>query len=751
MSGQLTLFGAVAEGAGPDAPKAAAKGKKPAAGKVAKTKEPAAKKAASPRKPAAKKPAAKTVAKPRQAAAKRPARAAAKPKQPASAAAPAAPIDARPAAPWPDDAAWPDDADHWVPEESESPWPDEDLGPPPAAPPPPRLARPVSAPADAATAVEVLQSVFGHQAFRPGQEPAVDAFAQGRDAVVVLPTGGGKSLCYQVPAILRHRAGAGPTLVVSPLIALMDDQVRALEEAGVEAIAMHGQNAEDWRAQRDRARRSVLVYVSPERLASDGFRRWLRSLDLSGAAVDEAHCVSEWGHDFRPDYLNLHRLKTELGLPVIALTATATPEVQAEVAQRLELAQPCIVRGDFARPNLSFSVEHVQKDSDRAARTVQLVRGIEGRVLVYASTRKRVQAVHAALRAARLPAGYYHAGRSASARVNAARDFDSGKKPILVATTAFGMGVDQPDVRIVVHAAASGSLAAYYQEAGRAGRDGAPARCVLLYSTADAVTHRLLRGKNPNKGAVAGWKAMADYVYGQRCRQQELVRYFTGEPGPACGSCDACLDPSAVGQAVAAVRAGRDQANAERSAKREREAGVSLDPEQEQAVLDFVGALAKPLGKVLVARGLRGSKAKAVKRKGLAKNPHFGALSDVPEGAVLDAIQDLLDGGQLARKGRKYPTVWLPDKRVRAAPDPDRPRSPRSTGLKAALERYRKAQATKRRWKPYQVFDNKTLQRMVSARPADEDELLAIRGMGEQRVKRYGSELLALIRDNPPG
>ena len=612
---------------------------------------------------------------------------------------------------------------------------------PPAEPTPPALPQ----------AEAILRRVFGHPSFRPGQAGAVAAFAGGRDAVVVLPTGGGKSLCYQVPAVMRHEAGEGPTLVVSPLIALMDDQVRALEARGVPAVALHsGNRGEDWRGERDRARRAALLYVSPEKLASASFRKWLQGVDLSAAAVDEAHCVSQWGHDFRPDYLNLDRLKTEFDVPVIALTATATQEVADEIAARLELVEPLRITGEFRRPNLGFSVELHRGDLARTARAVELAAAVPaGRVIVYAATRKRVQAIHKALRGAKLPAVYYHAGRTASARANAAAAFESGKKPILVATTAFGMGIDQPDVRLVVHANAAGSLSAYYQEAGRAGRDGADARCVLLYSDGDAVTHARLRGKHPAPGALAGWKAMQDYVYGEDCRQEALVQHFTGSRGPGCGTCDVCADGAPVRAAVSEARARQAENRSAKAETRAVEAAVRLDGGEQAAILAFVGALKKPLGKGLIARGLRGSRAKPVLRKGLARNPHFGALEGRPERAIIDAIQALLDEGRLVPKGRKYPTVWLPDKRVRAERDPDAPRRPRATGLAAALAQYRRGEAKKRRWKPYQVFDNKTLQRIARARPSSHAELLAIRGMGEQRVSKFGDGLLALVRQHP--
>ena len=597
-------------------------------------------------------------------------------------------------------------------------------------------------------ALEVLARVFGYASFRPGQRPAIDAVLAGRDAVVVLPTGGGKSLCFQVPAIVRHEAGEGPTLVVSPLIALMDDQVSALRQAGISAVALHsGHGRDGWQQRRDEARTAALIYVSPEKLKSEAFQRWLDGLDLSAAAVDEAHCVSEWGHDFRPDYLNLRLLKRRFDLPVIALTATATLRVMEEVAAQLELPEPAVVRGDFTRPNLAFAVELVQADKARTRRVVELVKNVRsGRVVVYAATRKRVQALDKALRAAGVGSGYYHAGRADSARANAAAAFESGRKPVLVATTAFGMGIDRPDVRLVVHANAAGSLAAYYQEAGRAGRDGEPARCVLLYSSSDAVTHARLRGRVPAPGAVAGWGAMQDYVYGTGCRQEAVVSYFTGEPGRSCGACDVCVDPTPVRAAVAEARSEQRSRTEVRVAKRRVEASFVVTEAHRQVALEFVGGLRKPLGKSLVAKGLRGSTAKAVKRKGLAKNPHYGALKEIPEAVLLDTLEELLEEGRLVRKGRKYPTVWLPDKRVLPARDLNRARAAAPSTLRVALRTYRASAARKRRWKPYQVFTNQTLGTIAADRPATLEELEAIKGMGPKRVAKFGDEILEVVR-----
>jgi ATP-dependent DNA helicase RecQ len=334
-----------------------------------------------------------------------------------------------------------------------------------------------------------LRRHLGHPAFRPGQEELVRAVLQGRDALGILPTGGGKSVCFQLPAFVLP----GMVLVVSPLISLMEDQVARARAAGLAAEVLNSALPEgERRAVLARARGGEvrLLLVSPERLHVPAFRAALPRLPVSLLAVDEAHCISQWGHDFRPWYLRIGDVRPLLPVPVLALTATATPRVRQEMEARLLLREPVRVLGSFDRPNLTWEVAEVRGHGEkmRAIRSL-LLRAREGATIIYASTRKGVEAVRRDLASRGLPALAYHAGLSAPRRTEVQEEFLHGPAPVVAATNAFGMGIDRADVRLVIHYQLPGSLEAYYQEAGRAGRDGAPARCLALFDSRDRKVH----------------------------------------------------------------------------------------------------------------------------------------------------------------------------------------------------------------------------------------------------------------------
>ena len=340
-----------------------------------------------------------------------------------------------------------------------------------------------------ADALTSLREHFGFDNFREGQREVIAAILGGKDAVVVMPTGSGKSLCYQLPALML----AGPTLVVSPLIALMKDQVDALQARQLPATFINSSipEREQWsRIEAVRRGEFKLVYVAPERFRSQRFLDALRSVKVALFAVDEAHCISTWGHDFRPDYLRLKNVIPLLGKPqTLALTATATPYVRSDIIEQLGLLQPETFVSGFDRPNLTIDVVHTEKEREKVARIKRLAKTHDGSGIIYASTRKAVEQVAAELRGQALSVSAYHAGMSDSARVKAQEEFMAGRTQMIVATNAFGMGIDKPDIRFVAHYQMPGSIEAYYQEIGRAGRDGLPSACVLLFNYADKNTH----------------------------------------------------------------------------------------------------------------------------------------------------------------------------------------------------------------------------------------------------------------------
>lgn len=614
-----------------------------------------------------------------------------------------------------------------------------------------------------AAAQEVLHAIFGYSDFRPGQSEAVVASLQGRDAIVLLPTGSGKSLCFQIPAIVDAQTGAGTTLVISPLIALMQDQVGALVARGVAARALNShQSDEEQTAVISQFLRGelALLYISPERAAQPGFRRLLPSTRIARYAIDEAHCVSQWGHDFRPDYSLLRELQEIVAAPVMALTATATPGVLKEISTQLALTNPLQIRTGFDRPNLSFEVLGLRKEEERLATTLAQIdaAGIRGRAkrggispgraIIYCSTRKVTERVAKALRGAGVKAGYYHAGRTQLARDRAQAAFEQARTRVLVATNAFGMGIDIPDIRLIIHFQTPGSLEAYYQEAGRAGRDGEPAHCVLFFGKADLLTQRRL-GQNSQAGTLMDQRredALAEverYATLSVCRHQTLVSHFTQlEDEPECGRCDVCQ-----GTAVNTL---------EQSLNEPEQIPPAELPEQALlTILAGVDRLTRPVGRKNLAQALRGGRAKQLSRGGLKTMPEYGQLAEFSEDEVVAGIDQLLRDKRLQRTGRKYPTVWLPGKPIRERKANGRAssstRASRKTAsryggsIARALDNYRKKTARSLGWKPYMVFQTKVMLAIDAQEPDTHAALEKISGLGPAKVDRFGDDILTLV------
>ena len=606
-----------------------------------------------------------------------------------------------------------------------------------------------------------LNEVWGYPALRTGQREAIEAWSEGKEVIALLPTGGGKSMCYQLPALVERALGRGTTLVISPLIALMQDQVDSLMGRGVKAAALNSHLSRYEQEEVEAALEAELLdvlLVSPERAAKSQFRELIRGCEIALIAVDEAHCVSSWGHDFRPEYMRLDELREVVDAPMMALTATATPRVVSEIISGLALKDCEVIRGDFARPNLRFAVSLESGQDARLEAIIALLedKGMrgntgDGKAIIYCASRKKVESIAAELRSANFRVGFYHGGRNQDDRQKAQGAFEAGRTRVLVATNAFGMGIDYPDVRVIVHAQAPGSLEAYYQEAGRASRDGEPGYCLLFFSAGDMVLQRRLvreaKDRNRSNEALAGIEA---YAMSTRCRQELLCLHFSPDADVVpCGCCDLCTD----GDAVAA---GLEEQRAAKLASIESLADFELD-----IIVSAVGNLRKPVGKASLARALRGSKAKALRKYGLPNLPQHGELKARSELSITSAIDGLLRDHRLVPKGQKYPTVWLPNKAVRAGARASagasakagkttrattRKAKPLSSNLHRALELYRNRTAKKLRWKPYMVVHNKVIAQLDAKRPKSIEALYEIDGLGPAKVEQFGYELLDIVR-----
>ncbi len=491
---------------------------------------------------------------------------------------------------------------------------------------------------------EALGRHFGHPAFRPGQLEAVEAAVSGRDVLLVMPTGAGKSLGYQLPAIMDRRLA----VVVSPLVSLMIDQVGSLD-GRAELINAQRDGADNRRAlERAIAGEVRMLYVAPERFATPGFVDRLGAAEIGLFVVDEAHCVSQWGHDFRPEYFRLGEVARALGArSIFAATATATPQVAADVVRRLGLRDPIRITTGFDRPNLSYDVVRVGSDRAKREATLALLSEPDSLpAIVYAGTRKKTKETADWLqRELRRPVPTYHAGMERDARAEAQRAFMAGEAPVVVATNAFGMGVDKANVRTVLHEVVPSSLEAYYQEAGRGGRDGLASRCVLLAENRDKGLHVFFINQVDDPEAKNHrWRQYREvwgFVEGDLCRRRAILRHFGDRAeahaeGRCCDVCDGALA---------------------QVAPRPRARAVAESAEIADAIVAVVERAEPSVGRTKTVEILRGGRSKALLKYSYDSLPGYGDFAEWRAEDVLDEVDALLDAGRLRTTGGRYPTL----------------------------------------------------------------------------------------------
>ncbi len=590
--------------------------------------------------------------------------------------------------------------------------------------------------------LEQLKAYFGFDRFLPLQEEIIAKVLDKRDTLVLMPTGGGKSLCYQLPA-LRFK---GLTLVVSPLIALMKDQVDGLRANGVPAGLLNSTLAqEEATLVQDQARQGKIkiLYVAPERLALPGFQRFLQSLDVSLIAIDEAHCISEWGHDFRPDYRNLKGLRKDFpGVPVIALTATATKPVREDIVNQLGLAEPEIFISSFNRPNLTYTIQPKTEPLGSLLHLLEKHQG--GSAIIYRFSRKLTEETALELTERGFSALPYHAGLERDLRRETQEKFIRDQVQIVVATIAFGMGIDKPDVRLVVHYDLPKTVEGYYQETGRAGRDGLPSDCVLFYSYGDRSKQEYFISQIEDDEERDKARTKLDQILAlcdlQTCRRAYLMEYL-GESWPKtdCGGCDICLLP-------------REEFDATEIA---------------QKILSAAIRTGERFGVNYLVDVLRGAANKAVRTRGHHELPVFGISKGIDADELKEMVRSLVTNGLLAQRGSGYPTLVVSaqgrkflnsreklslTRPKQAAPvlqatfGPDR-ETAYDTRLFDELAALRLEIATDREVPAYQIFGNKSLQQMAFHMPRNEAEFSRISGVGGAKLRDFSKRFLKVINE----